>query len=99
MYTTFPNKRSAQAMAKELVAKKLAACVVVGSPVESYFVWNSKPQKSKEIPIWIKLVPSQSKGCKAYLLKKHPYTTPGVFVWNVNSASAAYSAWAKKGAR
>jgi hypothetical protein len=32
-------ERSAQAMAKELVARKLAACVVVGSPVESYFVW------------------------------------------------------------
>ena len=52
--TTLPERAAAEALARELLAARLAACIHVGAPVRSLYHWRGQIETADETPLAIK---------------------------------------------
>ena len=73
IFSTFPEKHSAADTAETLVSEGLAACVQIGSPVESTYVWNGKLCRETEYPAVIKASPDALPRLRERFAQLHPY--------------------------
>lgn len=92
MLSTAPP-RQAQALAKGLVAARLAACVNVLPGVVSHYRWEGKVQRDRESLLVIKTRAAKLKALESWMRKKHPYTLPEVLALPVAGGSKAYLSW------
>lgn len=95
VYSTFPDRESAMAVAEAVVAAKLAACVNVSALMTSVYVWDGKLQTEPEIAALIKTRRSLVEAVIAAARPLHPYETPAFLVLPIESANADYLAWAR----
>lgn len=92
--TTVGSPAAAKALAREIVAQRLAACVQIDEGITSVYRWKGEVCEEPEVRLVIKSLP----GCEAALLalfaKHHPYELPQ-FIAQRMSASRAYADWAR----
>lgn len=92
--TTMPDTESAQALAKNVIKQRLAACVHVFSTGESYYEWEGELQVETEVQLMIKTTMSHVKNFNAWLKHNHPYDEPEIIVVAMNEASSpSYLNW------
>lgn len=94
-YLTFPDANRAEALAAELVAAHLAACVNVLPPAVSVYRWEGAVAREPEVVA----VAKTTAGCLAALValveERHPYDVPCVVAYPAVGGSAAYLAWVR----
>lgn len=96
MYVTAPNKIEAEKISKALIEKKLAACVsVFTSPVESFYEWEGKLEKSSEILLMIKTTDSNIDEVTNTVKTLHSYTIPESIAISIVGGNADYINWVK----
>lgn len=92
--TTVGSVAAAQALAREILAQRLAACVQVEPGLTALYHWKGELCQEPEVRLVIKTLP----GCEAALGqlfgRHHPYEVPQ-FLAVVMAASPAYAAWAR----
>jgi periplasmic divalent cation tolerance protein len=94
---TCGSMREARKIARSVVAKKLAACVNIGTaPVESVYQWKGKVEGAKEYLLIIKTSGGRLKELEREVLRLHSYETPEFLVLQVAGGSAAYLSWLGK---
>ncbi len=54
VFTTMPDRETAQALARTLLTGRLAACVNLGASVESMYHWRGQIETAVEVPVAIK---------------------------------------------
>jgi periplasmic divalent cation tolerance protein len=89
---TAPPKK-AEALAKGLVAARLAACVNVVPGIISRYRWEGKLHRDKESLLLIKTRASLLKKVAAWVMKNHPYAVPEVLALPVAGGSKPYLSW------
>lgn len=92
-YIPFPNQKSANKIANELVEKKLVACAQLIQAV-SVYEWNQKKVNDKETILILKTLKKKKKTIESYLLKHHPYELPCIINYSVN-VNENYLDWVK----
>jgi len=76
--TTVDKKDTANRIAKELVEKKLAACVSI-FPIRSTYYWKGKIEENQaEFMLIIKTLEEKASNVIEYLKSNHPYTVPEI---------------------
>ena len=87
-----PDK--ADAIADQLVAEHLAACVNL-SFVRSVYRWQGEVQHDAEVTLWIKVSSARVDNLRARLVELHPYELPEVLVFDADKehSLAAYVQW------
>jgi periplasmic divalent cation tolerance protein len=94
--TTVPDEETGQAIALDLVGKRLAACINVIPGGRSFFRWEGKVTEERECVLLIKtradLLEDLEKGLKAM----HPYSVPEFIALPIERGSADYLAWLEK---
>ncbi len=93
--TTVESADQAERLAADLVNKRLAACVSIGSEVRSVYPWQGQVETAREIPLLIKSCPEQLAALKAAFADLHPYDVPELLVLEVADGSPAYLEWAR----
>lgn len=88
-----PDMLLAKRIAHVLVEDGLAACVNLGAPGLSMYMWEGELQGSEEIPITIKTTGSGAQAAMERLMALHPYEVPEVLVLPVLGGSAGYLDW------
>ena len=91
--TTTDRKVSADALARALVERKLAACVQVMGPVESTYRWKGKVETTAE---WVCVIKSRStlyETVEQAIREVHPYEVPEIFAIPIVRGSQAYLSW------
>jgi periplasmic divalent cation tolerance protein len=92
--TTVGSRADAQALARGILQRRLAACVQLEEGLTSFYRWQGKECEDAEVRLTIKTVP----GCEAALLalfrELHPYEVPQ-FLGVTHQASEAYYEWAR----
>ena len=83
---------AAEAMARRLVEKRLAACVNLIPQVRSIYRWNDDVETADECQLLIKTKKSGIDALEAFLAKNHPFDVPEVVILQA-TASSAYGAW------
>ena len=77
VYTTAPDEKSAEEIAKQVVEAKLAACCNFW-PVRTIYSWEGKMKDDTEHVIFIKTTKKKFKDLEKYIVKNHPYSMPAI---------------------
>jgi periplasmic divalent cation tolerance protein len=93
--TTISDKRGAEKIAKELINKRLAACVQILGPIKSIYRWKGKIETAKEWVCIIKTRISLYKKVEAAIKKIHPYEVPEIIAVPIALANKDYLKWIK----
>lgn len=91
--TCVPDHATASALARTLVAGRLAACVTVGAPVESMYHWQGQIETAREIPVTIKTLDVHYAAVEAAIVAAHPYELPEIVAVPLTHALDRYVTW------
>jgi len=93
IYITTKNKKEAEKIALHLLKNRFAACINF-FPVNSFYLWKGKIEKSKEFVCIIKTNKSFEK-VKEEIKKLHSYKIPCICKINIK-ADSEFKSWIKK---
>jgi periplasmic divalent cation tolerance protein len=92
---TVPSYDVGKAIARELVAKNLAACVNILPALESVYEWEGRVEESSEALLVIKTTKGSLESLTSELVKAHPYDLPEVIALPVIGGHAPYMEWVR----
>ena len=92
MLTTTPSREEAQAIAKLLIAEKLAACVQL-LPIESFYFWQGKTQNEAEVLLLIKTRTARFDAAIARIKQVHSYAVPEIVAMPFTGGFQGYFDW------
>jgi len=93
VYTTAPDRDTAERIAAELVSLRLAACVSVGAEAISFYPWEGQLQRDREFPLTIKCSAKRYAELEEALRSLHPYELPEIVAVPVERGLAGYLDW------
>ena len=91
--TTCPDQASADHLARELVNRKLAACVQQIPGIRSFYRWKGNIEADNEVLLHIKARASRFEDVAASIKALHPYELPEIIALPLLAASQAYLQW------
>ncbi|MFV0388527.1 MAG: divalent-cation tolerance protein CutA [Pyrinomonadaceae bacterium] len=93
VFTTSPDNRSAELLARKIVNSKLAACVQVLPKMKSFYFWEGEIQAEEEHLLIVKSVASKYDALETLITENHPYDVPEIFAITAHNVSGAYHKW------
>jgi periplasmic divalent cation tolerance protein len=90
--TTVGSREAAQAMARALVARKLAACAQIDA-IESFYTWDGALQNEPEFRITFKTTDAQYAALEAAIRELHSYALPAIHAVALSPVYAPYAQW------
>jgi periplasmic divalent cation tolerance protein len=91
--TNLPDRESAMKLARELVERRLAACVNVLGDISSVYRWQGRVATETEVPLLIKTRRSLYERVEAAISALHPYELPEIVAVPIGRGLAAYLEW------
>ncbi len=91
--TTWPDLAGAEAFAKLLVEKRLAACINVLPEMRSIYQWQGKLEQGAEHQLIIKTTVSRYADVEATIVAHHPYALPEILCIPVTAGFPGYLSW------
>lgn len=89
---TVPGVELGEAIARTLVAERLAACVSVSGPITSLYRWQGAVERATEYQVVIKTVAERVSAVQSRVGELHPYELPEFLVLEA-AGSADYLGW------
>ncbi len=93
VFTTTARRDEAQRIARELVERRVAACVQVVGPISSTYRWKGEIETTDE---WLCVIKSRQDlyaRIEAAIREAHPYEVPEILALPVLAGSSDYLAW------
>lgn len=91
--TSLPDEASARALARDLVERRIAACVNILAPCHSVYRWQGKLEGAAEVPLLIKTTAARYSALEAAIRAQHPYELPEILAVPIACGLSAYLAW------
>ncbi len=93
VFSTYPDRKSADKAAEQLVGKKLAACVSVLKIEKSVYRWKGKMEKHPEHLLVIKTTRKTYPKLEAFIKQTHPHKVPEIIFLDVKGGNKDYIQW------
>lgn len=93
IYCTVPNKKEGREIAKELIKRKLAACVNIIDKLDSIFSWDGEMMEEREAMMIIKTRKDLFERISHVIQKMHSYNVPEVIGLPIVGADETYLKW------
>ena len=93
VYTTWPSIVEAEAAGRNIVERRLAACVNILPGMITHCWWMGKIERAAEVVMIIKTRAALAEPVSAAVKELHTYTTPAVMVLPLESLDPAYHRW------
>jgi periplasmic divalent cation tolerance protein len=91
--TTVGSLPAAQKLAREIVKRRLAACVQLAH-VHSYYHWQGQLSEDPEVQLTLKTIPDNVDALQQLFHEQHPYDVPQFASWPCRS-SEGYAQWVR----
>ncbi len=91
--TNLPDRKSAEALARSLVEKQVAACVNILQPCRSVYRWKGAVEWADEVPLLIKTTEARYSELEVAIREQHPYEIPEIIAVPVVGGLPDYLAW------
>jgi periplasmic divalent cation tolerance protein len=91
--TTTARREEAEAIAAELVEKRLAACVQIIGPIASTYRWEGEVETAEEWLLLIKTTASAYDTVEDAIALLHSYEVPEIIALPIMRGSEGYLAW------
>ena len=95
LMSTAPSREVALALAKELVDRRLAACVNV-LPCTSVYRWEGEVKEEDEHVLMIKTRRTYIDDIKDVFAQEHPYDLPELVSMELEDGSSEYLKWVRE---
>jgi periplasmic divalent cation tolerance protein len=93
LFVTCPDAKVAEAIARDLVERRLAACGNITGPVTSVYRWKGKVVREPEVLLLVKTRRSLVAACTRAIRAKHPYELPEIVAVPIVGGLPAYLRW------
>jgi periplasmic divalent cation tolerance protein len=93
VFTNLPDRSAANALARALVERRVAACVNVLSECTSAYRWQGKVETATEIPMLVKTTAAAYPELERAIRELHPYELPEIVAVPVCSGLPEYLDW------
>lgn len=93
MLTNFPDRESAEQLARRLVERRLAACVNVLAECTSIYRWEGKLENAREVPMLIKTTSARYSEIEREIKAVHPYELPEIVAVPIAAGLQRYLDW------
>ena len=94
-YITAPDAKAAEALARELLNRRLVACANILPQGLSLFRWDGELQAEAEAVMVCKTRLALADDLIAAVTELHPYEVPCVTVMEITAAQPEYAAWVR----
>jgi len=91
-----PDMLLAKRIAHMLVEEGLAACVNLGAPGLSMYMWQGELEGTEEVPLVIKTTQARANAVIERIRELHPYDVPEVLVLPVLGGYGPYLNWVRE---
>lgn len=91
--TTVGNEEQANTLARELVARRHAACVNIVPGLKSFYRWQGKVRHDTELMLVIKTLDSEFAAVAATIREIHDYELPEILSFAVGHSEARFLSW------
>jgi periplasmic divalent cation tolerance protein len=96
VYLTAPNSEEARAMARILIAERLAACVNILGDVDSVYRWKGEVESATETALIAKTTADRLQALIERLTSIHSYDCPCVVALPIVEGNPAFLDWIGK---
>ena len=93
LITTAPNQLLAEQISKELIERKLAACISI-KEIKSIYRWQGNIEENKEFELNIKSLPKNLDELILMLKEKITYEVPEL-IYKIFDSEIAFYEWVK----
>jgi periplasmic divalent cation tolerance protein len=93
IFCTVPQFDFAQKFARELVTKKLAACVNILPAMTSVYAWQGEIETAQEHLLIIKAQANHYSAIENWLKSNHPYEVPEIIALPITQGFPDYLNW------
>jgi periplasmic divalent cation tolerance protein len=90
--TTCDSRANAEAIAHDLVAQALAACVQI-FPIDSIYKWQGVVEQAQELMLFCKIKVEDYGAVEAAICALHTYETPEIVMIAIADGAPAYLQW------
>ena len=91
--TTCGSVEEAQKIARELVERRVAACVNIVSPIQSVYRWQGKVESATEWLLLIKTTAEKFDAVRDAIGELHSYDLPECIMVSIEGGSPEYLKW------
>ena len=91
LITTAPNQLLAEQISKELIERKLAACISI-KEIKSIYRWQENIEENKEFQLTIKSIPENLNDLTLILKEKITYEVPEI-IYKILDSENSYFQW------
>jgi periplasmic divalent cation tolerance protein len=91
--TTVGTEEQANLLARELIARRHAACVNIIPAVRSIYRWKGKICKDGELLLFVKTVQEEFEAVAATIRELHSYELPEILSFGVSQGDQAFLDW------
>lgn len=91
--TNLPDRAAAEALAAQLVERRVAACVNILSPCRSVYRWRGEVQHDEEHPLLIKTTLESYPALERAIRAGHPYELPEIVAVPIERGLPEYLRW------
>ncbi|MFC5473005.1 divalent-cation tolerance protein CutA [Paraherbaspirillum soli] len=91
--TNLPDLLVAEALARQLVERKLAACVNLLPVVQSVYRWQGVVEQASEVALLIKTSAARYAELEHAIKAVHPYALPAIIALPIVAGLPAYLDW------
>jgi len=94
--TNLPDRETAEKLAEQLVAQRVAACINILSPCRSVYRWQGAVRHDEEHPMLIKTTGERYAALEKAIRAAHPYELPEIVAVPIERGLPAYLDWVGK---
>jgi periplasmic divalent cation tolerance protein len=80
-------------LARELLSRRLAACVNVVGPIQSIYRWKGEVEEAQEFLLLIKTTAERAAAVREAIVELHSYDVPELIQLSIESGLPEYLRW------
>ncbi len=93
VYITVADRDAARRIATALVGERLAACVNLVAPVESFYRWEGRLTVDEEVALIVKTATARVEEVIERVRELHDADVPCITSWPITAGNSAYLRW------
>ena len=99
VYAVFASDEEARRIGREMVERRLAACVNILGPCHSIYRWRGEIEEGPEVTAIFKTDGRSSDALVAAIAERHSYDVPAIAVWPIAATTDDYRSWVSENSR
>jgi len=93
VFSTASNQEEAEKIAAALLEKRVAACVSISAPQQSWYYWQGRVHRDEELTLMIKTRSRLFPEVEKTIRQNHSYEVPEIIAVQMSAAGKEYLDW------